>query len=482
MRDILFALLIFGSLPFILWRPWVGIAMWYWVGLMNPHRLTWGFLQTMPVAMAVGLATLAALVLNKDRRTLPLTRESVLMVILFGHITIISLFFAWQPEVALQRWDTVMKIMLFTLIAPMLVFGKVRTMAVLAVITLSIAFFGFKGGPYTLASGFGGMVLGPPGSFIRGNTDIGLALVMTLPLVLVLARQVYQGRFELPFYFPLYERHHKLIGLGLYLGFWFHLISIIGTHSRGAWVALAITFPLIFLKMRYKGTMIATGLLAIAVIGFTVPDKIEHQIDTLIHYEEDASAIGRLDAWNVSWNVAMDYPLTGSGMSIQRLPPEIWLSYLDRDNPVVSGPIAAHSIYFQMLGEHGFVGLALFLMLIGFTLLTLFRLSREGRRREETLWIAEWAWALAIGLIGYMIAGAFLSLAYFDLYLAFIAMAIVLRRELLESMPTTTPVRQSPVRYAPAAQTAEQKPEPPPAPPGTPPATGGTIMDPGRLR
>ncbi|WP_018141272.1 putative O-glycosylation ligase, exosortase A system-associated [Thioalkalivibrio sp. ALJ7] len=476
MRDIVFALLIFGSLPFILWRPWVGIAMWYWVGLMNPHRLAWGFIQTMPVAMAVGIATLVALVLNKDRRALPFTRESVLMILLFGHITAISLFFAWQPEVALQRWDTVMKIMLFTLIAPMLVFGKVRTMAVLAVITLSIAYFGFKGGPYTLASGFGGMVLGPPGSFVRGNTDIGLALVMTLPLVLVLARQVYQGRFELPFHFPLYERFHKLIGLGLYLGFWFHLISIIGTHSRGAWVALAITFPLIFLKMRYKGTMIATGLLAIVVVGVTVPDKIEHQIDTLVNYEEDASAGGRFDAWNVSWNVAVDYPLTGSGMSIQRLPPEIWLSYLDRENPVVSGPIAVHSIYFQMLGEHGFIGLALFLMLLGFSLLTLFRLSREGRQRDETLWIAEWAWALAIGLIGYMVAGAFLSLAYFDLYLAFIAMAIVLRRELLEAVPIAAPVQQ-----ARAPQTVEPKAETPKSS-GTPSETGGTIMDPGRLR
>lgn len=464
MRDIVFALLIFGSLPFILWRPWVGIAMWYWIGLMNPHRLAWGFLQTMPVAQAVAMATLVALVLTKDRRPLPFTRESALLVLLFGHITVISLFFAWQPDVAMQRWDKVMKIMLFTLIAPMLVFGKVRVTAVLAIITLSIGYFGFKGGPYTLTSGFSGMVLGPRLTFIGGNTDIGLALVMTLPLVLILARQVYQGRFEPPFHIPLYARFHKLIGLGLYLGFWFHLISIIGTHSRGAWVGLAITFPLIFLKMRFKATMIVAGLLAVALVGVTVPDKIQHQYDSLVNYEEDRSASGRFDAWNVSWNLALDHPLTGSGMSIQRLPAPIWLSYLEREDTVVSRPIAVHSIYFQMLGDHGFIGLGLFLMLLGFTLLTLFRLSRQGRKRDETLWISEWSWALGVGLIGYMISGAFLSLAYFDLYLAFIAMAIVLRREFWEAATLSAPApnRQRPRPSTPPGPTPQTPPASPP--------------------
>lgn len=474
MRDIVFFILIFGLIPFILWRPWIGIPAWYWVGLMNPHRLAWGFLPGMPVAMAVGLTTLVALLFARERRPPPLTRETVVLIALFAHITVISLFFAWQPEVAFERWDTVMKIMLMTVVATMLVSGQARVMVLLAVITLSVAFFGFKGGPYTLATGFGGMVLGPPGTFIGGNTDIGLALVMTLPLVLVLARQVHQGHFRLPFHSPFFERWHRSIGLALYAGFWLHLISIVGTHSRGAWVATAVIFPLIFLSMRHKAAMVGAGLLVVAVVGFTVPEKIEHQIDSLIHYQEDASAGGRLDAWNVSWNLALDHPFTGSGMSIQRLPAPIWLSYLDRDDAVVTGPIAAHSIYFQMLGEHGFLGLGLFLVLLGFSLLTLLRLYRQGRQHAETVWISQWAWALALGLVGYMVGGAFLSLAYFDLYLAFVALAIILRRELKETVVAAAPA---------VASTAQPRTSPASPPEGSrPPEVPGTIMDAGRLR
>ncbi len=57
MRDIAVFLIVFGSLPFILRKPWLGIIMWTWLGFMNPHRMAWGFVTTMPVALAVAATT-----------------------------------------------------------------------------------------------------------------------------------------------------------------------------------------------------------------------------------------------------------------------------------------------------------------------------------------------------------------------------------------------------------------------------------------
>lgn len=432
MRDLFFFILIFGSIPFILYYAWFGIIMWYWVGLMGPHKLAWNFLQNMPVAMGVGVATLVALVITKERRPPPLTRETVLLALFSLHATIVT-YFAWVPGVAFSLWDQRMRILLMTFVSMMLIFGKKRTMALLAIITLSLGFYGLKGGLHALSTGFGGMVIGPRGTFISGNTDVGLAMVMTLPLVLVLARQVHRGEFELPFKLALYDKWHRVIGLGLYGVFWLQIASIVGTHSRGAWVGLAVIFPLMFLGMKRKALMITTAFLMIGVVGVAAPDRMINQYESLVNYEEDRSAQGRFVAWNVSWNIALENPLTGSGFGTQHMNSSLWQSYY-------SGPEetavrrAPHSIYFQVLGELGFVGFALWSGFILFTLATLLKIRRQARLFRETQWMSEWSTGLFLGLIGFLVSGSFLSLGYFDLFFAMAAAGIIMRRELTEHM------------------------------------------------
>lgn len=461
MRDIFFAFLIFGSIPLILFRAWVGIPMWYWVGLMNPHRLSWGFMMTAPVAMAIALATLVALLFSKDRKPLPFTRETTLVILMTVHFTIVTFFFAWVPDAAFDGWETYIKIILITLVAPMLVYGKVKTLTVLAVVTLSIGYYGFKGGIHSFSTGFGGMVLGPPGTFIAGNTDIGLAMVMTLPLLLVLARQVHRGEFQVPVGQFLFDRWHRWLGLGVYGVFWLQVAAIVGTQSRGSWVALAVIFPFLFLSMRRKFTLVAIAVLVVGVVGVTVPDRIQNQIDSLIHHEEDTSAQGRIVAWEVNWNIAKEAPFTGSGFRTYYLPARVWLGYAD-DPGHLQKTLTAHSIYFQMLGNHGFLGLALYLAMILFTLMTLFRVNRQARRSPEATWMGDWSWALGLGVIGFLVGGAFLSRAYFDLFFAMVALAVVLRRELQDFSPVSAPGPANPVLAAP------RQPQPAASSPKTP--------------
>ncbi|WP_430654667.1 putative O-glycosylation ligase, exosortase A system-associated [Halorhodospira halophila] len=432
LRDLLFGTMIFGSLPLILYRAWVGVVVWYWVGLMNPHRESWGPLMNAPVALAVAATTLIALLFARERRAPPLTRETVLFGLLIVHMVAATYLFAWQPAVSQGLWDTYVRILILAIVALILIDGKIKTSTLLAVTALSIGYYGIKGGFFTVRTGFGGMVLGPSGSFISGNTDIGLALVMTWPLMLVLAREVYRGDFVVPIGQALLDRWHRWIGRALYGGFWLHGIAIIGTFSRGAWVGMAVVGLLIFLRLRYKGVLVGLAVLAIGVVGVTVPDRIQHEWETLVHWEEDASAGGRLDAWEVSWNIAMDAPLTGSGFGTMRLPHDLWNSY--RDGPP-RPRLAEHSIYFQVLGNLGFLGLFLYLSLIGFALVSLWRISRQARKAPETQWIGEWSWGVAVGLIGFLVAGAFLSLAYFTLFFCMLALAIVLRREYMEAQP-----------------------------------------------
>src|SRR4030095_7977002 len=187
MRDYVLTSFVFALLPVCLVRPWLGILAWYWLGLMNPHRLTWGFAYTMPFAMLVAIATLLGAVIAKDRRPIPWNREMLLMAILLAYFTVTS-FFACAPEYAWPQWEKVAKIIFMTFVATMFIYGKARIRALLLVVVASIGFYGFKGGIWSILKGGSEKVLGPANSFLDGNTFLGLALNMVVPVLVALAR------------------------------------------------------------------------------------------------------------------------------------------------------------------------------------------------------------------------------------------------------------------------------------------------------
>jgi O-antigen ligase len=90
----------------------------------------------------------------------------------------------------------------------------------------------------------------------------------------------------------------------------------------------------------------------------------------------------------------------------------------------VQGP---HSIYFQVLAEHGLPGLMLFLGLIGSCLWSCRRLKWKFSHRPDSDALAAYADMIQLGLITFLISGAFLGRAYFDLFYQLVATVVVLK-------------------------------------------------------
>ena len=440
MRDIVLALIFIALVPIILRYAWVGIPTLYWVSIMTPQLQTWSFMYAFPAAMLFAAVTLVALVFSKDRQPLPVTREMVLLFLLAAYFALTS-HFALMRSDAWDFWIHFMKILLVTFITPMLVYGERRIIVVLLVITGSLAFFGFKGGIFAIQTAGAYRVLGPSGSFLGGNTYIGLAMIMILPLILVSARMFHQRWVE--FGIPAISRFAIPIGYAGYAVFWLTAIAILATHSRGAFVGLVAVAPLLFLHMKKKILMGLVALVAVGVVGVSAPEVLVERWKTIENYEEDHSAMQRIQTWGVNWNMAMERPLIGMGFRNNWIGYERWLSYAEFDGGW-GIPFSPHSIYFGLLGAHGFIGLGVYLMLAGFTWLTLNRIRRTARRRTGQVWLSEYAWALQVGLTGYLVAGIFLDVAYFSLFYYFVALAIIMRRE-LEGAPQKAPIiRQRP--------------------------------------
>ena len=113
-------------------------------------------------------------------------------------------------------------------------------------------------------------------------------------------------------------------------------------------------------------------------------------------------------AWKEATYIAIDHFPFGAGFYAPQRP-EIFHSYFP-----YAIPHAAHSIYFQVLGEHGFVGLALYLAVLVLALRNASIILRQTRNRPELEWAHDLANMMQIALIGYYVGGAALSMAYFD--------------------------------------------------------------------
>jgi probable O-glycosylation ligase (exosortase A-associated) len=214
---------------------------------------------------------------------------------------------------------------------------------------------------------------------------------------------------------------HLAVRAGLGVAMFLSVVAAIGSYSRGALIALLATAFFFWLKSRGK---IAAGLfilLAVAVIAPFMPQSWYDRMATIETYQEDSSALGRINAWWFALNLAKARPLIGGGF--ETFQPELFTVYA----PEPWRYHDAHSIYFEMLGEHGFVGLGLFLLLALFTWLTASRVARRCRPHAKLKAIADLVRMVQASLVAYATGGAFLGLGYFDLFYHLVAIVVIAR-------------------------------------------------------
>jgi putative inorganic carbon (HCO3(-)) transporter len=403
MRDVLAIGVIGIGATLALFYPWLGILAWTTISIMNPHRYAWSASE-LPVAAAIAIATLVGILISRDRVRITVTPTLVVFVA-FALWMCFTLPSSLYYEKSFAMWKQVMKIDFMILVAVMVLHTRKHVMGLVWVLVGSIGIYGVKGGIFVIATGGDYLVWGPPESFIEGNNELALALVMTIPLMRFLQMQ----------YKSFWVRQ------GFNVAMLLSAIAALGTHSRGALLAIVAMAFVLWTRTRRK---LVTGALLVAIgtvlIAF-MPGQWENRMESILRYERDESAQGRINAWHMAWNLASDRFL-GGGFDIYKR--AVFAQYA----PVPDDVHAAHSIYFQVLGEHGFVGLALFLLLWLLVWRSAGWLRRNGRKHVESAWTSDLGSMIQASIAGYAIGGAFLSLAYFDLPYNLLLLVVITRR------------------------------------------------------
>lgn len=393
MRDIALVAIVVGLIPIIFRYPWIGALAYAWISVFVPHRWAFGFAKDMPIAMTVAVTTLASMLLQPKQVRLPINGITVLLVLIPIWMTV-TLFFALEPDAAYQRWVEVMKVFFFTLVTASLVHSRKQVEALLWVLVLSVGFYSVKGGVFTIVEGGAYRVYGPPGeSYIADNNAIAMASIMMMPFMLYLSGIVSSKWVKT-----------GLLGAALLSG-----MTVLGSQSRGAFLGVVAMMAFLWMKSRRKMISgLALVALALPAIAF-MPDSWTNRMHTIQTYEQDASAMGRVNAWWMLFNLANDRPLVGGGFE----------PYTPREfSKYAPDPIdihAAHSIYFQILGEHGYVGLALFFCLGIASWVMAGRLVKSSRERPDYVWAGDLGRAIQVSLVGFAVGGAFFNMAYWEL-------------------------------------------------------------------
>ena len=402
MRDLFLTMIVAGLLPVAFLRPVVGVFLWTWLSLMSPHRLTWGFAFDYPFVEFVAIATMAGWLCNGERKLFPVS-ATVMIFIAFALWTVLTTLFSLSPELSTSRLVFVMKLYALAFFIMMTVRTREQIHALVWIVVISIGFYSAKGGVFSLLTGGEHRVWGPDGSFITSNNQLALATLMVLPLM----RYLHLNSAV------------RLLRLAALVLIPLSILSVLMSYSRGAFLALCAMFVVFVFKSRNK---LAFGSFAVGALVLALafaPSEWYERIASIADYESDESSMGRIEVWQFAYDVAAARPLVGGGFDVfyndaayAQFAPDIFIR-------------SSHSIIFQVLGEHGFVGLILFLSLGIATWLTGSRIIRLTRNRPQLHWAADLARLLQTGLVGYFVAGLFLNLAFFDLVYIFLALMVM---------------------------------------------------------
>lgn len=417
MRDLALGIAMIILIPLGLFHPWMGIMNWAFISLASPHRQAWGFIYDAPLAMLTAAATLLGLLISKDPKRLVLKGPIIWMAIFTVWMLITYPFSLdqYSGENA-ELLTKVMKIMFMNFVAVAVLSTRKQVDVLIAVCAMSLGIYGVKGGIFTLSTGGSFRVQGL-GGFLGGNNEMALALVMVVPLLYYL-RSIMQNRWY---------------RMGFAVTIFLTCLAAVGSQSRGALLAI-IAMGAAFMYRSQTRWRALLPFLAIALfVALFMPESWWSRMDTISTYEQDASAMGRINAWHLAWNVAT-HNFFGGGFILETN--EIFARYA----PDPTDIHVAHSIYFQVLGQHGFVGLFLFLGMWISTWHTSRWISKNSQSPNDQMLVR----MIEVSLFGFAAGGAFLNLAYFDgPYYLMIAL-VVLRYKLLENSVNGLPSIQHP--------------------------------------
>lgn len=401
MRDIVVLIFLLCCIVAAIKKPWWGVLSLAVFSYLNPHAYAWGAVRTLPVYYVLFLVVAVSTAFTKDKQPIPKDWR-------ISNFLLLWLYFIFTttqsplPDSAWSKFWIVTKIFIPFYFTWVLINTREKLYYLISTIGASIGIVAVKGGIFAILTGFSHRVYGPPNTQFEDNNLFAVAMLIAIPLILVWEK----------------EMQNALLKKGILLSIPIIYAASLSSWSRGALLTMtALTFTLISNSKR-KYLLIPLVIGGVFFVIPYLPDEWFGRMHTIETYEEDASAMQRIEAWTDGWNHALHNPFTGAGF-------DGWMYVTMRD---------WHSSYVEMLAEHGFIAFGLWISLLLGSLISLTSLIRQTKGIEGLEWVVHYSLMTRTSIVCYMVGTAFLGLSYWDLIYHLIFIAVLIKKFALEEL------------------------------------------------
>ncbi len=410
MRDLAFIAFLAGLVGMGFRRPFLLVLGYVYVDLVSPQRLTYLMLNTVPVSLIMVVFAVMGWVLFDDKKDSRVAPRQVLMFVLLVYCGVTTLQ-ADFPIDALRKWDWVWKALAFAIFLPLTLRTKLRIEALALFMILSAASIIIVGGIKTLISGGGYGALNlmvTNNSGLYEGSIISCVAVAIIPLILWMVKH---GTI-----FPADWRVKTFAGALIFAC----LLIPIGTQARTGLLCIA-ALGILTLRSTKRRVLYVTLVAAAAIVTIPLlPASFTERMDTITEYKADTSAGTRLAVWGWTWDYVQDHPFGGGfdayrGNKIRVVTQNVDGGGAQAD---VSTSVeydqarAYHSSYFEMLGEQGWPGLILWLLIHGGGIIRMEVLRARYKKQEGREWISSMANALQQAHLIYLVGSLFVGIAF----------------------------------------------------------------------
>ena len=408
LRGILLYIIIIVALPIAFFRPFTGDLIYLWLSFGRAGDFVWEDFQFAYLLLIACATLIGYLFFEMDRSPIRLSGMTLLLA-LWIWLALASLE-AFDSSLAYPKlWEYSRGFIMAFLTAAMANTEK-RVRQLLYVLAISLGVLGFKGAIDAILTGFSSSMQGP-GGMMREQNEYALALNMGIPILLLLAKDQQNKWIRLAF---------RVMAAG-------SAIVVIGTRSRSGLLGLIMVGLLMTLFSKRK-LLLSIGLVlaALILVLFGPQGALDRYRTIPTATEEDASAIGRLQAWSAAIKMTKAHPLLGVG------PRNFMLAF-----PMYSDdqPRVTHNAAFDMLAETGIPGCFLFLAMIFAAIGRMYFLWLRARNNPDTEHLGIYCLIVMSTLIVYLVPNMFINRQDFDLMYQLIAigagLAVVTRRRIL---------------------------------------------------
>lgn len=427
MRDLFFVGYLLLLLAFAFKRPFLFTLTYAYLDIIAPQRLSYFLLNSIPLSLILFGFAFAGFMLSDDKKDVRISPRWALLVLLLLYCALTNSI-AVEPVAAKEKWDWVWKALVFAIFLPLTLRTKLRIEALALMLVLCASALIVTGGLKTMAGGggYGVMVLLVNiDSGLYESSIISCVSIAIIPLVLWLAQ-----------YGTIFKPDWKV---RIYAGslIFACLLIPIGVQARTGLVCAAV-LAVMLLRTAKRRVLYLIGAATVALVAIPfLPASFSERMGTIKNYEADESASTRIAVWQWTWEFAKTHPFGGGfnayvQNSIRYTMPVIDDNGFDtgetESGVVVDKGRAYHSSYFEMLGEQGYPGLVIWLLIHfgGVWRMEVIQRLYKKRAREDELWVGPLARALQGAQVVYLVGSLFVGIAFQPFVYMLIAMQISL--------------------------------------------------------